>query len=77
MVILNDLELIVQALRNVGNTFGGRTKIVLHSLAKEIDRLVTVQRKEQEREFARRVRENDKAKKIGAKLPYPDDDIPF
>jgi hypothetical protein len=77
MVVMNEIEVIIQAFRNVGKTFGGRSKVLCDAVAKEIDRLVTVQKREREREYTRRVRENDKAKRVGAELPYPEDDIPF
>ena len=72
-----DLDLIEQALENVATTFGGRSKILLVALRREIKRLRHVQQEEKRREYLRRDRLNAKAKKLGAPLPYPDDDIPF
>jgi len=73
----DDLDLIIQALSNVGNTFGGRSKILLQSLSKEVRRLKHVRVEQERRESIRRYRENERAKKVGGELPYPNDDIPF
>lgn len=73
----DEVELVTQAFRNVGDTFKGNTRVLLHAIAKEIERLRRTKEEEDIREENRRWRENAKAQKAGADLPYPDDDIPF
>jgi hypothetical protein len=79
MVKMSGLELVVQALNNVGETFGGNSKIMLKAVAKEIGRLHAAQEREAQREQTRKWRANEEAKRHGAELPYPElnEDIPF
>jgi len=78
-IFADGTDLLTQALRNVGKTFGGRSKVLFDALAKEIHRLERVEEKRKSLEHMQRYRENAAAKKAGADLPYPDldDDIPF
>lgn len=77
MVKLSGLELVTQALYNVGNMQGGRTQTFCMSLAKEIGRLHAAQEREARQEDIRKWRANEEAKRHGAEPPYPDNDIPF
>lgn len=74
-----ELELVAQAASNVGDAFGAksRTRVMMQALAREIRRLVRVREEQRILEFRRREKANAAAKKAGAELPYPADDIPF
>jgi hypothetical protein len=67
----DDLDLISQAFNNIGNTFGGNTRVALLAVAKEIRRL---KRCKEEQESKERMKE---IKKRTAAAKFDDDDIPF
>jgi len=67
----DDLGLLAQALRNVGNTFGGRSRLLLHAVAKEIKRLQRAQEQQEHKERMAEYKDKAKQRKI------MDDDIPF
>lgn len=73
---LDDLDLISQAITNIGEKFGGNSKVLLSSLAKEIRRLKKW-REDEAAKDRKRIYEQHRLyeKKMGQK--HPDDDIPF
>lgn len=81
MIRSTDFELLMRAMENVGNTYGGNTKTLLHSIVREVRRL---ERYEADQEAKERTRLYNAAKKeyeVTGKWPKGygdnDDDIPF
>lgn len=76
-----DIELMLQAFENVGNTFGGNTKTLLHSIVREVKRLKRYEEDQINREAAQRFRDAQKEFRATGKWPSGygsnDDDIPF
>lgn len=73
----SDIEKLVQALENVGNTFGGNTKTLLHAVVKEFKRLERYEQDQENRRLAQLQRDREKHYKATGKWPEGDDDIPF
>lgn len=76
-----DIALLLQAFENVGNTFGGNTKTLLHSIVREVKRLKRYEEDQINREATQRFRDAQKEFKATGKWPpgygSDDDDIPF
>lgn len=76
MLNMSELEIVIQALFNEGNSFGGSTKLALHGVAKEIKRLKRVQEEQESRDKVRMLLMEAEERKMRGE-PNLDDDIPF
>jgi hypothetical protein len=76
LVDYDDYHILIQAVRNTAETFGGSGRLLLNSLANELLRLHRLREKQKEDIRAAQEREwREHMKKTGEK--HPDDDIPF
>jgi hypothetical protein len=71
------IELLLQALENVGNSFGGNTGRVLLAVVREYKRLKRYEEDQETRRLRAKQKEMEKEYKITGKWPDGDDDIPF
>lgn len=73
----SDIDNLLQAFENVGNTIGGNTKVLLNSIIKEYRRLQRYEIDQENRRYAQKMRDREKHYKATGKYPEGDDDIPF
>ena len=73
---MSDMDKLLQAMENVGNTYGGSTKTLLHAIIKEVRRLEKWEIDQENREYLRKQKEREKEFKATGVWPT-DDDIPF
>lgn len=76
LVDYDDFHLLIQAVKNTAETFGGQGRLLLSSLANELLRLHRLREKQKEDIRKSQMREwVEHQKKTGER--HPDDDIPF
>lgn len=76
LVDYDDFHLLIQAVKNTAETFGGQGRLLLNSLANELLRLHRLRDRQKSDEQTARIKEwAEHQKKTGEK--HPDDDIPF